>query len=91
MNLFNYLKVTESKFIFAMLIKEHSFMAKVISKKLLIIIWAFIPVIMAWKIWETISDFQRGNTFEGWGDIIYLLLIVGAAIFLTIKYHKQKE
>lgn len=38
MNLFNYLKVTESKFIFEMLIKEPSFMAKVISKKLLIII-----------------------------------------------------
>lgn len=42
-------------------------MAKVISKKLLIIIWAFIPVIMAWKIWETISAFQRGKTFDGWG------------------------
>ena len=43
------------------------------------------------KVEQMISDFQRGKTFEGWGEIFSLLLIVGLAIYLNVKYFKQKN
>ena len=43
------------------------------------------------KVEQMISDFQRGKTFEGWGDVLSLLLVVGPAIYLNVKYFKQKN
>ena len=43
------------------------------------------------KVEQMISDFQRGKTFEGWGDVLSLLLVVGLAIYLNVKYFKQKN
>ena len=41
------------------------------------------------KVEQMIADFQRGKTFEGWGDVLSLLLVVGLAIYLNVKYFKQ--
>lgn len=43
------------------------------------------------KAEQMISDFQRGKTFEGWGDVLSLLLLVGVAIYVNVKYFKGKN
>ena len=63
----------------------------IISKKLLIIVNVCGVISVIGQVEQMISDFQRGKTFEGWGDVLSLLLVVGLAIYLNVKYFKQKN
>ena len=66
-------------------------MAMIISKKLLIVVNVCGVIAVIGKVEQMISDFQRGKTFEGLGDVLSLLLVVGLAIYLNVKYFKQKN
>ena len=63
----------------------------IISKKLLIVVNVCGVISVIGNVEQMISDFQRGKTFEGWGDVLSLLLVVGLAIYLNVKYQKNKE
>ena len=63
----------------------------IISKKLLIVVNVCGVISVIGNVEQMISDFQRGKTFEGWGDVLSLLLVVGLAIYLNVKYFKQKN
>ena len=63
----------------------------IISKKLLIVVNVCGVISVIGQVEQMISDFQRGKTFEGWGDVLSLLLVVGLAIYLNVKYFKQKN
>ena len=43
------------------------------------------------KVFYIIDDFQRGKTFEGWGEIFSVLLMVGVAIYVNVRYFKEKD
>ena len=43
------------------------------------------------KVFYMIDDFQRGKTFEGWGEIFSMLLMVGVAVYVNVKYFKEKD
>ena len=43
------------------------------------------------KVFYIIDDFQRGKTFEGWGEILSVLLMVGVAVYVNVKYFKEKD
>ena len=58
----------------------------IISKKLLIVVNVCGVISVIGNVEQMISDFQRGKTFEGWGDVLSLLLVVGLAIYLNVKY-----
>lgn len=66
-------------------------MDMIISKKLLIVVNVCGVISVIGTVEQMISDFQRGKTFEGWGDVLSLLLVVGLAIYLNVKYFKQKN
>lgn len=66
-------------------------MAMIISKKLLIVVNVCGVISVIGNVEQMISDFQRRKTFEGWGDVLSLLLVVGLAIYLNVKYQKNKE
>lgn len=63
----------------------------IISKKVLIVVNVCGVISVIGEVEQMISDFQRGKTFEGWGDVLSLLLVVGLAIYLNVKYFKQKN
>lgn len=63
----------------------------IISKKVLIVVNVCGVISVIGQVEQMISDFQRGKTFEGWGDVLSLLLVVGLAIYLNVKYFKQKN
>ena len=63
----------------------------IISKKLLIVVNVCGVISVIGNVEQMISDFQRGKTFEGWGNVLSLLLVVGLAIYLNVKYQKNKE
>lgn len=65
-------------------------MAKILSKKLLIVM-NVCAIIGAGKVFYIIDDFQRGKTFEGWGEILSVLLMVGVAVYANVKYFKEKD
>ena len=48
-------------------------------------------IIGAGKVFYIIDDFQRGKTFEGWGEILSVLLMVGVAVYANVKYFKEKD
>jgi hypothetical protein len=66
------------------------FMAKILSKKLLIVM-NVCAIIGTGKVFYIIDDFQRGKTFEGWGEIFSMLLMVGVAVYVNVKYFKEKD
>ena len=66
------------------------FMAKILSKKLLIVMNVCV-IIGIGKVFYIIDDFQRGKTFEGWGEIFSMLLMVGVAIYVNVRYFKEKD
>jgi hypothetical protein len=67
-------------------------MAMIISKKLLIVVNVCGVISVIGNVEQMISDFQRGKTFEGLGgDVLSLLLVVGLAIYINVKYFKQKN
>ena len=43
------------------------------------------------KVFYMIDDFQRGKTFVGWGEIFSVLLMVGVAIYVNVRYFKEKD
>ena len=63
----------------------------IISKKLLIVVNVCGVISVIGNVEQMISDFQRGKTFEGLGDVLSLLLVVGLAVYLNVKYFKQKN
>ena len=65
-------------------------MAKILSKKLLIVM-NVCAIIGTGKVFYIIDDFQRGKTFEGWGEIFSMLLMVGVAIYANVRYFKEKD
>ena len=65
-------------------------MAKIISKKLLIVMNVCV-IIGTGKVFYIIDDFQRGKTFEGWGEILSVLLMVGVVIYVNVRYFKEKD
>ena len=65
-------------------------MAKIISKKLLIVMNVCV-IIGTGKVFYIIDDFQRGKTFEGWGEILSVLLMVGVAVYVNVKYFKEMD
>ena len=67
------------------------FMAKILSKKLLIVMNVCVIIGTIGKVFNMIDDFQRGKTFEGWGEILSVLLMVGVAIYVNVRYFKEKE
>ena len=67
------------------------FMAKILSKKLLIVMNVCVIIGTIGKVFNMIDDFQRGKTFEGWGEILSVLLMVGVAIYANVRYFKEKE
>ena len=66
-------------------------MAKILSKKLLIVMNVCVIIGTIGKVFYMIDDFQRGKTFEGWGEIFSVLLMVGVAIYVNVKYFKEKD
>ena len=66
-------------------------MAKIISKKLLIVMNVCVIIGTIGKVFYMIDDFQRGKTFEGWGEIFSVLLMVGVAIYVNVRYFKEKD
>ena len=67
------------------------FMAKIISKKLLIVMNVCVIIGSIGKVFYIIDDFQRGKTFEGSGEIFSVLLMVGVAIYVNVRYFKEKD
>ena len=67
------------------------FMAKILSKKLLIVMNVCVIIGTIGKVFWMIDDFQRGKTFEGWGEILSVLLMVGVAIYVNVRYFKEKD
>ena len=67
------------------------FMAKILSKKLLIVMNVCAIIATIGKVFYIIDDFQRGKTFEGWGEIFSVLLMVGVAIYVNVRYFKEKD
>ena len=65
-------------------------MAKILSKKLLIVMNVCV-IIGTGKVFYIIDDFQHGKTFEGWGEILSVLLMVGVAVYVNVKYFKEKD
>ena len=66
-------------------------MAKILSKKLLIVMNVCVIIGTIGKVFYMIDDFQRGKTFEGWGEIFSMLLMVGVAVYVNVKYFKEKD
>lgn len=66
-------------------------MAKILSKKLLIVMNVCVIIGTIGKVSYMIDDFQRGKTFEGWGEILSVLLMVGVAVYVNVKYFKEKD
>jgi hypothetical protein len=66
-------------------------MAKILSKKLLIVMNVCVIIGTIGKVFYMIDDFQRGKTFEGWGEIFSVLLMVGVAIYVNVRYFKEKD
>lgn len=66
-------------------------MAKILSKKLLIVMNVCVIIGTIGKVFYMIDDFQRGKTFEGWGEIFSMLLMVGVAIYVNVRYFKEKD
>ena len=66
-------------------------MAKILSKKLLIVMNVCVIIGTIGKVFYMIDDFQRGKTFEGWGEIFSVLLLVGVAIYVNVRYFKEKD
>ena len=66
-------------------------MAKILSKKLLIVMKVCVIIGTIGKVFYMIDDFQRGKTFEGWGEIFSVLLMVGVAIYVNVRYFKEKD
>ena len=66
-------------------------MAKILSKKLLIVMNVCAIIATIGKVFYIIDDFQRGKTFEGWGEIFSVLLMVGVAIYVNVRYFKEKD
>ena len=66
-------------------------MAKILSKKLLIVMNVCVIIGTIGKVFYMIDDFQRGKTFEGWGEIFSVLLMVGVAIYFNVRYFKEKD
>ena len=66
-------------------------MAKILSKKLLIVMNVCVIIGTIGKVSYMIDDFQRGKTFEGWGEIFSMLLMVGVAVYVNVKYFKEKD
>ena len=66
-------------------------MAKILSKKLLIVMNVCVIIGTIGKVFYMIDDFQRGKTFEGWGEIFSVLLMVGVAVYVNVKYFKEKD
>ena len=66
-------------------------MAKILSKKLLIVMNVCVIIGTIGKVFYMIDDFQRGKTFEGWGEIFSVLLMVGGAIYVNVRYFKEKD
>ena len=66
-------------------------MAKILSKKLLIVMNVCVIIGTIGKVFYMIDDFQRGKTFEGWGKILSVLLMVGVAVYVNVKYFKEKD
>ena len=65
-------------------------MAKILSKKLLIVM-NVCAIIGTGKVFYIIDDFKRGKTLEGWGEILSVLLMVGVAVYVNVKYFKEKD
>ena len=65
-------------------------MAKIISKKQLIVINVCTVIGTIGNICYTIEDFQRGKIIEGWGDILSNFFLIGIAIYSNVKYFKEK-
>ena len=65
-------------------------MAKILSKKLLIVMNVCV-IIGTGKVFYIIDDFKRGKTLEGWGEILSVLLMVGVAVYVNVKYFKEKD
>ena len=66
-------------------------MAKILSKKLLIVMNVCVIIGTIGKVFYMIDDFQRGKTFEGWGEIFSVLLMLGVAIYVNVRYFKEKD
>ena len=66
-------------------------MAKILSKKLLIVMNVCVIIGTIGKVFYMIDDFQRGKTFEGWGEMFSVLLMVGVAIYVNVRYFKEKD
>ena len=66
-------------------------MAKILSKKLLIVMNVCVIIGTIGKVLYIIDDFQRGKTFEGWGETFSVLLMVGVAIYVNVRYFKEKD
>jgi hypothetical protein len=66
-------------------------MAKILSKKLLIVMNVCVIISTIGKVFYMIDDFQRGKTFEGWGEIFSVLLMLGVAIYVNVRYFKEKD
>ena len=69
-------------------------MAKIMTKKLLVTFYVCAAISVLIEVYEMIADFQRGKnleTFEGWGDVLAILFWIALAIFVSVKYHKDKE
>lgn len=69
-------------------------MAKIMTKKLLVTFYVCAAIVVPIKVYEMIADFQRGKnleTFEGWGDVLAIFFWIALAIFVSVKYHKDKE
>ena len=66
-------------------------MAKILSKKLLIVMNVCVIIGTIGKVFNMIDDFQRGKTFEGWGERFSVLLMVGVAIYVNVRYFKEKD